>query len=116
MTEQVTYDGFGDVLARDGLSLMLFWSTSCGPCLRFHRIYRAVDEKFPAIPFGEAEIEIQQRLVRDLQITTIPALLVYRDGELIYRDPPFHSLIDAPPLLAFMYSEEGFTGFVEKLL
>ncbi|MFC6145917.1 thioredoxin family protein [Corynebacterium nasicanis] len=115
MTEKLNHAGFADFTRQDGLALVLFWSTSCGPCLRFRRIYQAVDKEFPEIPFGEAEIEIQQRLVKDLQISTIPVLLVYRDGELIYRDPPFHTLIDAPPFLDFMYSEEGFRGFVDSL-
>ena len=115
MTEQMTSGGYEEFTSQDGLVLALFWSTSCGPCLRFRRIYRAADGQFPDIPFGEAEIEIQQRLLRDLEISTIPVLLVFRDGELIYRDPPFHSLNDAPPFLDFMYSEEKFVDFVESL-
>jgi len=115
MIEQLNYTTFDTFTAQKGVNLVLFWSTSCGPCLRFRRIYQAVDEKFPDIPFGAAEIEIQQRLVADLDITTIPALLIHRDGELIYRDPPFQTLIDAPPFLDFMYSEEKFIAFLESV-
>lgn len=109
-------------VAQDGLTLVLFWSTSCGPCLRFRRIWKAAAERFPDIPFGEAEVEIQQRLVAELEISTIPVLIIHRDGELIYRDPTprpesatFSSVDQAPRFLDFMYSEEKFVAFVESL-
>ncbi|MDO5670596.1 MAG: thioredoxin family protein [Corynebacterium sp.] len=122
MTEQITSSGFHDFTSQDGLVLALFWSTSCGPCLRFRRIYKAVDAKFPDIAFGEAEVEIQFRLVEELEISTIPVLLVYRDGELIYRDPTprpesatYSTINGAPRFRDFMYSEDGLTAFVESL-
>lgn len=122
MTEKLTHSGYRDFTSRDGLVLVLFWSTSCGPCLRFRRIYQAVDATFPDIPFGEAEVEIQFRLAEELEISTIPVLLVFRDGELIYRDPTprpesaTYSTVDgAPRFLDFMYSEEKFTAFVDSL-
>lgn len=122
MTEQLTYSGYRDFTSQDGLVFVLFWSTSCGPCLRFRRIYKAVDTQFPDIPFGEAEVEIQFRLVEELEITTIPVLLVFRNGELIYRDPTprpenatFSTVEGAPRFLDFMYSGEKFAAFVESL-
>ncbi len=122
MTTTLTSTTYDDFTGQDGLVLVLFWSTSCGPCLRFRRIYRAVGTQFPDIPFGEAEVEIQFRLVEQLEISTIPVLLVFRDGELIYRDPTprpesatFSTVEGAPRFLDFMYSEEKFTAFVESL-
>jgi len=122
MTTTLTSSTYGDFTAQEGLAFVLFWSTSCGPCLRFRRIYKAVDGQFPDIPFGEAEVEIQFRLVEELDISTIPVLLVFRDGELIYRDPTprpenatYSTVEGAPRFLEFMYSEERFAAFVESL-
>ena len=122
MTTTLTHATFEEFTGRDGLVLVLFWSTSCGPCLRFRRIYKAVEQQFPDIPFGEAEVEIQFRLVEQLEISTIPVLLVYRDGDLIYRDPTprpgsatFSSPEGMPRFLDFMYSEERFAAFVANL-
>lgn len=122
MTTTLTSATFDAFTSQACPTLVLFWSTSCGPCLRFHRIYKAVDTQFPDIPFGEAEVEIQQKLVRELEISTIPALLVFRDGELVYRDPTpapengtFSTLADAPRFLSFMHNEEKFVDFVRGL-
>ena len=122
MTTTLTSTTYEDFTEQDGLVFVLFWSTSCGPCLRFRRIYKAVDGQFPDIPFGEAEVEIQFRLVKELDISTIPVLLVFRDGELIYRDPTprpenatYSTVEEAPRFLDFMYSEERFAAFVESL-
>ncbi|RNE49107.1 thioredoxin family protein [Corynebacterium alimapuense] len=123
MITHLTYDTFEEYTSQEGLVFVNFWSTSCGPCLRFHRIYAAAAEKITSAVFGDAEIEIQQRLVKELQISTIPVLLVYRDGELIYRDPSpdtasstFSTFEGAPRFLDIMYREKDFQAFAEKLL
>lgn len=117
---RTTYDEF---ITHTGLVLTNFWSTSCGPCLRFRRIYQAAAQEIPEAAFGEAEVELQQLLVRDLAIAVIPTLFIYRDGELIYRDPTpgpgtgtFSLVADAPPLLNLMYRQEEFVGFVRTLV
>lgn len=114
-----TYDGF---TAQPGLVLANFWSTSCGPCLRFRRIYQAAARELPEATFGEAEVELQQLLVKELAITTIPTLLIHRDGELIYRDPTprpesgtFSTIPGAPRFLDMMYGQEEFSSFVRSL-
>ncbi|QGU04548.1 thioredoxin family protein [Corynebacterium comes] len=122
MITPLTYDTFDEFIHRDGLVLVNFWSTSCGPCLRFHRIFKAAAEAVPTVSFGDAEVEIQQLLVKDLESSTIPVLLIYRDGELIYRDPTprpesgtFSTIPDAPRFLDLMYREKEFTAFVRSL-
>lgn len=122
MITPLTYDTFDEFIHRDGLVLVNFWSTSCGPCLRFHRIFKKASEELPAASFGDAEVEIQQRLVKDLEISTIPVLLIYRNGELIYRDPTpspesgtFSTVPDAPRFLEVMSREKEFLSFVEGL-
>ncbi|NLF89888.1 MAG: thioredoxin family protein [Corynebacterium marinum] len=122
MITPLTYDTFDDFTRRDGLVLVNFWSTSCGPCLRFHRIFKTASEAVPSASFGDAEVEIQQRLVKDLEISTIPVLLIYRDGDLIYRDPTprpesgtFSTVPDAPRFLDIMSREKEFITFVEGL-
>lgn len=122
MITPLTYDTFDEFTRRDGLVLLNFWSTACGPCLRFHRIFRTAAQMIPTAAFGDAEVEIQQRLVRDLQISTIPVLLIYRDGELIYRDPiprpesgTFSTIPGAPRFLDMMYREKEFLEFVRSL-
>ncbi|RSZ63425.1 thioredoxin [Corynebacterium hylobatis] len=118
----LTHATYNEFTARPGLVLANFWSTSCGPCLRFRRSYQAAAREIPEAAFGEAEVEIQQLLVRDLEISTIPTLLIHRDGELVYRDPTprpesgtFSTIPGAPRFLDVMYRQEEFISFVRTL-
>lgn len=119
----VTHATYDEFTAQQGLILTNFWSTSCGPCLRFRRIYRAAAREIPEAIFGEAEVELQQLLVRDLSVATIPTLIIHRDGGLIYRDPTprpesgtFSTVPDAPRFLEVMYHQAEFISFVRSLL
>lgn len=119
----LTHATYDDFTAQKGLVLANFWSTSCAPCLRFRRIYRAAAREIPEAAFGEAEVEIQQTLVRDLSISTIPTLLIHPDGELLYRDPTprpesgtFSTIPGAPRFLEVMYRQEEFISFVRSLV
>lgn len=118
----LTHSTYREFIAQPGLVLANFWSTSCGPCLRFRRIYQAAAREMPEAAFGEAEVEMQQLLVRDLAISIIPTLLIYRDGQLIYRDPTprpdsgtFSTVPGAPRFLDVMYRQEEFISFVRGL-
>lgn len=119
----LTHPTYGEFITQPGLVLTNFWSTSCGPCLRFRRIYQAAAREIPEAAFGEAEVEMQQLLVRDLAISTIPTLFIHRDGEVIYRDPTprpdsgtFSTVPGAPRFLDVMYRQEEFIDFVRTLV
>ena len=86
-TIELTHDNFGSHIEKTGITLVDFWAEWCGPCRMFGPIFEAASEKYPEIVFGKVDTEAQQRLAAEANITSIPTLMVFRDGILLYNSP-----------------------------
>lgn len=63
-----------------------FWAGWCAPCKQFSRIYEQVSEQFPSIKFTKVNIEEEQELAEFFEIRSIPHLMVFKEGIVIYSD------------------------------
>ena len=86
-TIELTHENFGSHIEKTGITLVDFWAEWCGPCRMFGPIFEAASEKYPEIVFGKVDTEAQQRLAAEANITSIPTLMVFRDGILLYNSP-----------------------------
>jgi thioredoxin 1 len=86
-TIELTHENFGTHIEKTGITLVDFWAEWCGPCRMFGPIFEAASEKYPEIVFGKVDTEAQQRLAAEANITSIPTLMVFRDGILLYNSP-----------------------------
>ncbi|MGJ8720798.1 MAG: thioredoxin family protein, partial [Salinibacterium amurskyense] len=59
----------------------------CGPCKQFGPIFEAASEAHPDITFGKVDTEDQQELAGAAGITSIPTLMVFREGVLVFSQP-----------------------------
>jgi thioredoxin 1 len=84
---ELTHSTFGAQIEKTGITLVDFWAEWCGPCRRFGPIFEAASEKFPEITFGKVDTEAQQQLADEAGISSIPTLMVFRDGILLYNNP-----------------------------
>jgi thioredoxin 1 len=84
---ELTQENFGQAIDKDGITLVDFWAEWCGPCKMFGPIFEAASEKHPEIVFGKVDTEAQQQLANQANITSIPTLMVFRDGILLYNSP-----------------------------
>ena len=84
---ELTHSTFGTQIEKAGITLVDFWAEWCGPCRMFGPIFEAASEKYPEISFGKVDTESQQQLADEAGISSIPTLMVFRDGILLYNNP-----------------------------
>lgn len=71
----------------DGITLIDWWAGWCGPCMQFAPVYEAASERNPDITFAKIDTEAEQALAGNAQISSIPTLMIFRDGFLVYSRP-----------------------------
>ncbi len=84
-TFDLTAEKFQETVQAEGITAVDFWAEWCGPCKQFAPIYEAVSEKHQDVRFAKVDTEAEQGLAAAAQITSIPTLMVFRDGLLVFR-------------------------------
>jgi thioredoxin 1 len=96
-TVTLTKDNFNTTIDRDGIVLVDWWASWCGPCRMFAPIFEEVAKENPDVVFGKVDTEDQQELAGAARISSIPTLMIFRDRHLVFSQPgalPKHVLDD----------------------
>lgn len=78
---------FETTIESDGIVLVDFWASWCGPCRSFAPVFEAASEEHPEMIFAKVDTEAEQRLATALNIQSIPTLMIFRDGILMFSQP-----------------------------
>ena len=82
-TTTVTEQNFAETIKK-GTVLIDFWASWCGPCRAFAPVFEAVSDANPDICFAKVDTEAEPGLAGAFGITSIPTLMVVRDGVVLY--------------------------------
>ncbi len=86
-TVALTEDTFEESVTKPGITLVDWWASWCGPCRMFAPVFQAASEKHPDVTFGKVDTEDQAGLSAAARITSIPTLMAFRDGILVFSQP-----------------------------
>lgn len=85
-TVELDVSSFTPTVESEGVVLVDFWAEWCGPCRMFAPWFENISEEFPEVTFAKVDTESEQMLAGSLGIRSIPTLMAFRDGILVYRE------------------------------
>ena len=86
-TVNLTADTFEATVTGEGITLVDWWASWCGPCRMFAPVFEAASEQHTDVVFAKVDTEAERDLAGGAEIMSIPTLMAFRDGILVFSQP-----------------------------
>ena len=86
-TVSLSESTFEETITSNDIVLVDWWASWCGPCQMFAPIFEAAAEANPDIVFAKVDTEAEQGLAAAAGIMSIPMLMIFREGILLFSQP-----------------------------
>ena len=83
----VTMENFETVVDTYPHVILDFWAAWCKPCQVFEPAFALMAELHPQVFFGKVNVEVARELAEAFQVRSIPTLMAFKNGELVFEQP-----------------------------